>query len=179
MKKSLHLPFILVFLVGLICNGCGYTTGAVITSRFKSIHIESFVNNIDYGSKDARRIIYIPLLENDVTVAIINRFQFDGHFKIARKEVADVILQGQLLKYERHVLRYTDNFDVEEFRANVIVALTLWDPAKEEAVWTETYFVGETTYFETGALAKSEEVAVQAAVDDLARRIVERTIEDW
>ena len=45
--------------------------------------------------------------------------------------------------------------------------------------WTESNFVGETTYFTSGSLAKSENVAIQDALTDLARRIVERTIEDW
>ena len=61
----------------------------------------------------------------------------------------------------------------------VTVALTLWDRVNEKVVWTEPAFSGDTTYFTSGSLAKSEATAIQDAVADLARRVVDRTIQDW
>ena len=109
----------------------------------------------------------------------MNRYQFDGHLKLTESENADLILKGKLESYERSGLRFTDNNDVQEYRIHVIVSLELFDTAKGEARWTETGFAGESTYFVSGPTAKSEEAAVEDAVTDLARRIVERTIEDW
>jgi len=40
-------------------------------------------------------------------------------------------------------------------------------------------FTGNTSYFTTGTQAKSEATAVNDALTDLARRIVERTVEQW
>ena len=46
-------------------------------------------------------------------------------------------------------------------------------------MWKEKGFAGETTYRTSGSLAKSDDAAVNDAIDDLARRIVERTVEAW
>ena len=89
--------------------------------------------------------------------------------------------RGKLTAH-RHPLnnyRMYKNEDVEEYRITISVSLTLWDFAEDKAVWTESSFSGDTTYFTTGPLAKSEGTAVEDAIKDLARRIVERTVENW
>ena len=50
---------------------------------------------------------------------------------------------------------------------------------KNKVLIQETSFVGEDTYTLSGAFAKSESSAQTGAIEDLARRIVERIIEDW
>ena len=76
-------------------------------------------------------------------------------------------------------MRYTDDDDTEEYRISIAVNIKLWSNKKKKYLWQESNFVGDTTYFITGSLAKTESVAVKDAVADLARRVVERTIEDW
>jgi hypothetical protein len=46
-------------------------------------------------------------------------------------------------------------------------------------LWEEERLTGDTTYFAIGANAESESQALARAVQDLARRIVERTVESW
>jgi hypothetical protein len=158
--------------------GCGYTTKSTLPKSIKTIYVQPFKNSIDYTS-GTKRNIYLPLLELKARNAVIDRFLFDGNLRIAEADTADLVLKGELKNYERTALRYTDNDDVREYRAHVTVSFELWGAGKEEASWTEPNFVGEATYFVTGPSAKSEESAVEEAVVDLARRIVERTIEDW
>lgn len=170
-----------MFLLLLFCCGitnCGYTTRSTLASHLRSIHIESFVNNVSYTT-EGRRNLYFPLLEIDTRNAIIDRFQFDGNLKIAKPEDADLILKGELTGYDRNVLRFTDNDDVEEYRVYIYVSLELYDTRTQQVKWTEGRFTGEATYFFSGPLATSEESAVDEAIEDLARRIVERTVEDW
>ncbi len=166
----------LLFMV--VIAGCGYTTRSTLPASLKTIHVELFKNSISYTTEGSRNI-YLPLLEVKVKNAITDRFLFDGNLKLADPDQANLVLKGELKNYERTVLRYTDNDDVQEYRVHITVALELWNTQKQEAAWTEPAFVGEATYFVTGALAKSEESAVDDAMKDLARRIVERTVEDW
>jgi len=163
----------------LLMVGCGYSTHSVALGKVKKIYVAPFKNKISYGEAKQRNI-YLPLLEVKATNAIVNRFLFDGNLKIVTEDTADVILKGELIRYERHPLRYDESNEVQEYRINIIVSMSLWDPAKEdEPIWSEPYFVGETTYFTSGALSTTEEAAVEKAVVDLARRVVERTIENW
>ncbi len=162
----------------VLVSGCGYTTSSTLPSSIKTIHVESFKNTIDFA-QEGHRNIYLPLLEVKVQNAIINRFLFDGNLKIAEAARADIILKGELISYDRTVLRYTDDEDAQEYRIHITVSLELWNSKNQEVSWKEPGFVGEATYFVTGALAKSEESAVDEAITDLARRVVERTVEDW
>lgn len=159
-------------------TGCGYTTGSVISSRFQTVYVAPFKNKIDYGSEKEKNV-YLPLMEVKVTNAVVDRFLFDGNLDIATEDRADIVLKGELLRYERSPLRYDDNDEVQEYRIAITVNISLWEPGKSEPVWSEPYFMGDTTYYTSGSLVITEDAAVEKAITDLARRIVERTIEDW
>ncbi len=167
-----------VFFMLSFLAGCGYSTHAAFVGNYRTIHIEPFKNKNAYGT-EIHRNTYIPLLEVKITNAVADRFLFDGVLKVNKKDTADLALKGELIKYERSPLRYDDNQEVQEYRITITVSLTLWDTAKEAAVWSEPNFSGDTSYFTTGALAKSESTAIDDAINDLARRIVERTVENW
>ena len=165
-------------LISSLFVSCGYSTRSSLPPRLKMIHVEVFKNEIDF-TQGERRNLYFPLMEVKMRNAIADRFLFDGNLKIAEGDDADLVLKGVLKNYDRGALRYEENSDVQEYRVQIFVSLELWDVEKQEIVWQEPNFVGESTYFVTGSLAKSESVAVDEAMTDLARRIVERTIEDW
>jgi len=158
--------------------GCGYTTKSSLPPRHKTIHVEKFANKIDFTAANQRNL-YFPLLEVDVKNAVIDRFLFDGNLRIADADLANLILKGDLVGYHRSPLRYTDDDDVLEYRIQISVNLKMIEVGAEEPFWTENGFVGEAEYFVSGALAKTESVVVKEAIKDLARRIVERTIENW
>ena len=169
----------LLLILGLLClTGCGYTTRSALPARLQAIYIQPFKNEVDYTTS-RQRSIYIPLLESKVRDAVINRFLFDGNLKIAEEQDADLILNGKIKAYERTALRYTDDDDVQEYRIHIVIDMVLSDTAQQEPLWEELGFTGEATYFVTGALATSESAAIEEATTDLARRVVERTIENW
>ncbi len=169
--------------VSLCLVGCGYTTRSMISGKFKTIYVAPFVNNIDITRETDTAFKYKinkPLLETDITRSVTNRFLWDGNLKPANKESADLVLKGELNEFRRDVLRYTQNTDeVEEYRLNLIVNISLWDNKENKLVWEEKNFTGDTTYFTVGPSKKSDDAAVKDAVEDLARRIVERAVEQW
>lgn len=163
-------------------GGCGYTTRSMISDKFKTIYITPFVNKIDitYDTDAASKYkIYKPGLETDITRAVVNKYLFDGNLRPIKLESADLILKGELTEFRRDPLRYTDSDEVEEYRLNLVVNLELWNTEENKLVWEEKGFTGDTTYFTSGINAKSEATAINDALSDLARRIVERTVEQW
>ena len=162
--------------------GCGYTTGALLPSHLESIYVESFTNKIDISRESSSKYgytLYKSGLESDITKSAVNEFIFDGNLTITTADEADLILRGELINYTREPLRF-DKFDnVEEYRVLVSVNIELEDTSTKKLLWKENSFTGESTYRTSGALAKSEEAAVDEAVRDLAKRIVEKTTEGW
>ena len=169
------LAFVLI-LLGM--GGCGYTTGSILPGNYKTLYVEPFKNSVNYLTEGSRTS-YIPLMESKVRSAIIDRFMFDGHLRIAKSDVADLVLKGELISFEREELRMTDNQDVQEYRIRVTISLTIIDTVTGDEFVKEPSFAGEASYFTSGPQAKSESAAIEEALTDLSRRVVERTIENW
>ncbi|MDD4899123.1 MAG: hypothetical protein PHG68_00820, partial [Candidatus Omnitrophica bacterium] len=68
-------------------------------------------------------------------------------------------------------------------RVNVRVNMTLWDNRANMLLWQESNFTGYadyyTSFYPVASERKDESVAVTQALDDLARRVVERAVEEW
>lgn len=183
-KKNIGMMLLLsglgCWIIGL--SGCGYTTRSLISQQgYYTIYVRPFVNKIDITSETsvAREYkIYHPLLENDITRKVIDQFILDGNLRLAKEEDADLILGGELINYRKDTLRYTgtDDEEVEEYRVSLVVNLKLYDTSKQTLVWEVGSFVGDTTYIPQ---EKSESTAISEAVSDLARRIVNRTVDIW
>lgn len=166
----------------LVSAGCGYTTRSQIAERYATIYVTPFENKVDFTQETAthnKYRIYRPGLESEVTSTVTNKFLFDGNLRPAPEEEAALTLEGSLIEFRQDAVRYTDSDDVSEYRVNIVVAIELIDNKTGETVWQEPRFTGDATYFTTGPNAQSEGVAVNNAIDDLARRIVERCVEDW
>jgi hypothetical protein len=187
LKKILRYCVIALLSYGVMgLAGCGYTTRSMISHKFKMIYVVPFVNKIDITRETnggAKYKLYKPMLESDVTKSVTNKFLFDGNLRPAREAFADLILKGEVVEFRRDPLRYTDNDDVEEYRINIIVNISLWDKKENQLIWEEKNFTGDYTYFTSyapaSAVKKSDDTAVSEAIADLARRIVERTVEEW
>jgi len=181
MKIIKWAVFLSCFL-SLALAGCGYTARSLIAGKYKTIHIAAFVNKVELtleSDSNNKYKVYRPMLETEVTRAVINRFLYDGNVKPVAEDIADLALKSELVEFRRDALRYTTSDDVEEYRINIVVNMSLWDKKNTKLVWEEKNFTGNATYFVTGPQAKSEEQAVQEAIKDLSRRIVERVVEQW
>lgn len=181
MKRG-FLPVIgyCLLVTGLI--GCGYTTRSTISNKYKTIYIAPAVNRINFLKEDyvaERYRIYRPLIETEITKAIVDKFIFDGNLKPVDKEKADLILKTEITQFRRDPVRYTDDDDIEEYRLNLVVNMNLFGRRENKILWEETDFTGDVSYFVSGPSAISDDTAVNNAVKDLARRIVERTVEQW
>ncbi|MFA6349334.1 MAG: LptE family protein [Candidatus Omnitrophota bacterium] len=183
-KNNLRISFFILLSVTLTTiYGCGYSTHSAFVSQYRTIYVEPFVNNVDFTHEKYianKYRTYKPLLETDVTRAVVDRYLFDGNLKPVLKENARLILKGEVTQFRRDALRYeSDNETVSEYRVNIVVNMSLRDVQEDKILWKENGFTGDTTYFTSGSTAKSDDQATQDAITDLARRIVERSVEAW
>ncbi len=179
--KNIALSLALFVSVSLIA-GCGYTTSSIGGTGIKSICIEDFKNTIKVTEEPTDKRMYVPYLsgmELEVTKEVINRFLIDGNLKIKPFNQADIILKGTLVDFKKDALRFDTSDNVTEYRLNVVVDIEAINRKTNEELWSEKHFTGESIYRMTGQYAISEQTAVRNAVDDLAERIVERTVEAW
>ncbi|MCM8782825.1 MAG: LPS assembly lipoprotein LptE [Candidatus Omnitrophica bacterium] len=178
MKKNLLL---LITLIIYFFLGCGYTTRSLVSSRYKTIYVGHFLNKIDITkeTESIRRYkIYRPLIEQDIRRAVIERFNLDGNLKTETEDNANVILRGAVLDFRRDPLRYINNDEVEEYRISITAQIELEDKDKNLII-KKTNIIGDATYFLSGPHAKAEPLAIEEAIKDIARRIVEYVVGMW
>ncbi len=163
-------------------TGCGYTTKTVLPNNIKTIHIAPIKNAIDLSDEisDKNRFrVYRPGIEVDLTNAIINRFIFDGNLKVVNREKADAVLEAKLVDYRRDPLRYSEGDDIQEYRLSLTLDVVVYLANGHKTLWHLTSLTGDTSFFLSGPRALNEDEAVTKAVDDVARRVVDKTIELW
>lgn len=166
----------------LLVVSCGYTARPGLASHLKTVYIKPFTNQIDLTqleTSEQRFPIYRHRMEIDLTNAVINRFQFTGLLRPSSAQRADCRLEGDLVEFRRDALRYNASQQVEEWRLNVVVNLRMMDQTNDALLWEEPRLTGDTTYFALGSKAESEAAALDRAITDVARRIVERAVETW
>jgi hypothetical protein len=163
-------------------SGCGYTTGSLLPPSIKNIYVENFTNKIPITNEatiENRYKTYRPRLEIDITETLRDQYIFDGHLRVTEPKDADIILEGELVDFRREPTRYGYDDNVEQYRIAIFVNLKMKDAKANKILWQETSFAGSDYYYVSGSQAESEEASITAAINDLARRIVERTIEVW
>lgn len=162
--------------------GCGYTTKTNLPPNIRSVHVAPVTNAIDLSAEVSDRDafkVYRPGLEVDLTNAIINRFIFDGNLRVEKPGNADSTIEAKLIEYRRDPLRYSENDDVQEYRLNAVIEIALVENGSGKTIWKEERLTGDTTFYLSGRRAESEDQAVGRLVEDVARRVVEKTVEIW
>ena len=161
----------------LIVSGCGYTLKSAQNSPYKTIYIPTFANRISINSISSDYKLYYRGLEVELDNILRERFRYDGNIlPVSNIQDADIVIEGEILDYNKSALSYASNEDVDEYKITVSTNVRLLE--KEEELWAESIF-GESTYLTTGANAKSETQALRAALGDLSRKIVDRVVIDW
>ena len=180
-KDILNLVTVIAAII-VLSSGCSYSTTSLLPSNLKTIHVDNFENKIKIDAEQSNMRMYRgyrPGMEAEITKVIINKFLFDGNLSVSRESNADLVLKGELIDYKRDTIRYGTNDTTEEYRIKLIINMKLIETKTGKTMWEEKSFTGETTYRTGGQLVKTEDEAVRDAEDDLARRVVERTIEAW
>ncbi|MDD5633675.1 MAG: LPS assembly lipoprotein LptE [Candidatus Omnitrophica bacterium] len=178
MKYILSIVFACLVLTG----GCGYTTRAILPENQKSIHVDNFVNGIDFNKEISNRrpeYSYWPGLETNITKTVIDNFLLDKSLMVKSETEADLLLKGTLKEFRQFPLSYDNNDNVEELRVEIYVDLELYDNHTNQLLWKESGFMGQTDYTVNGPKTESESEAVNAAAKDLSQRILERIVESW
>jgi hypothetical protein len=183
LKKS-SLRFLLAsWCLGVLValSGCGYTTKTILPDNVNTIHVDIFTNNIDItkevGVKDKYEV-YRPNLEVDLRDAIVSRIFLDGSLKVIDKDSADAVLEGRITEYRKDPLRYQDEV-VQEYRISIVCDIKLVSQKDSKVLFEEKNVTGDTTYFTTGTLQKTETSALNDAMSDLSRRIINKIVENW
>ena len=167
---------------GLLLAGCGYSTRSGLAPHLRTVYVKPFGNRIDLTrvSTNLQRFpLYRHGMEVDLTNSVLERFQFTGLLRPATQAQADARVEGEIVEFRRDALRSDASSNVEEWRLSVVANVRFYDQTNNTILWEDPRLIGDTTYFALGSNTELESAALARAMTDLARRVVERTVESW
>ncbi|MBF0216907.1 MAG: hypothetical protein HQL30_07950 [Candidatus Omnitrophica bacterium] len=180
--KKIFFVLLLPFLAAFVLAGCGYSSKSLLPDNIKTIHIQNFTNGIDPTREISDRrnsYSYRPGLESEITRAVIDAFIKDRHIEVTREDGADITLSGKLVDCRQYPLSYQGRDSIEEFRMEIYVDVEVYDNNAKQMLWKEKNFMGQSSYIVAGSNRKTLGQAQRSTVQDMADRIVERTVEKW
>jgi hypothetical protein len=156
-------------ILNIVLAGC-YHLGSTLKADYRSIAVPMFANKT-----------FKPQIEAQVSNAIIKRLQQDGALRIESTENADVIVRGQIVKYDRNELRSLERETgtPREFRIRIDVMVEALDRRSGEHVLRPTRITGTADTFIGTDLQSAELQALPLVAEDLARQVVSLLVESW
>ena len=163
-----------LWLTGCLCAlavGCAaYQLGPTSALPYRSVAVLMFRNKT-----------LKPQLEAQVTNAIIKRFQTDGTLRIESAANCDVVVTGQIIKFERQELRAvrTDVNTPREYRITITARIEARQRSTGELVFAPLTVEGRADTFIGTDLQSADEQALPLIAADLANRVVPLLAERW
>ncbi|GAX59590.1 hypothetical protein SCALIN_C04_0078 [Candidatus Scalindua japonica] len=100
----------------VLISGCGYTTKSLISRKINTIYIPIFENNT-----------FRRGLEFDLTTAVKKEIMSKTKLRIVRKDSADTILTGKIIKVTEGMLSSNVADNIVESRVTIFVDILLVD----------------------------------------------------
>ena len=154
----------------LILQACGYHmagTGSHLTAGMKSIFIPVFENKT-----------MEPIIEEELTTAVIREFLKDGRIEVADSSRADMVLKGSVVSYKETPVSFDAAQNVLEYRVTVTTHLillntnTLWE---HDVTSTAEYTVSSDVM--TTRIKKLS--ALREIARNLSEEVADRVLLGW
>jgi outer membrane lipopolysaccharide assembly protein LptE/RlpB len=170
------LGLVLIALL-LLLPACGYhftPVGGIVPESAKTIAIPVFINGT-----------YEPLIDTEVTRAVVDEFLADGRLQVVDLEAADVVLKGTVTKFEITPTSYTADTYVQSYNISIGVTITIEDAKAHKALLKDSgvgsvfnsgyaVFIGDITRTKI-----AKDAAVKNACKDLASTLRSRVLEGF
>lgn len=165
------LAALLLFSIGGLSSGCvRYRLGSMLPPDVRTVHVPTCINETTE-----------PLIEQDVTQAILSQIQMDGSLRIAPAETADTILEITLTRFWLDPVAYVagESSTADQYRMNIRASFVLYRRGDQSVVVESPGVTGWYDLDFAGDMTSSKAVALQPAAEDLGRRIVNALVQSW
>jgi hypothetical protein len=169
-----------VILLAAVCGllglaGC-YSSRTRMPDSLQTIAVPVFANKtylVDYTRK----------LEVDVTNAVRTTFLQQNRLKLAGREAADLVLEGDVMRVERVPLRVNRYGDPAEVQYRIVAAISLYNVRDAKYVFKGLTVASDTRRPSSGTydLRRGEQEASgkRTAVENLGRNIAQQVLDHW
>jgi hypothetical protein len=155
---------VLIFLA--LISGCGYTTKSLISRNINSVYIPIFGNDTFRSG-----------LEFDLTTALKEEILSKTKLRIAKKNGADTILTGKIIRVDEGVITSNARDNIIENRVTITVNIALADRRTGRELMLTDSLSNTAEYIVTRG--ENINTATQECLAGLAEMIVYQLEEKW
>ncbi len=155
----------------VLSAGCAnYRLGSMLPADVRTVHVPTCLNETTE-----------PLIEQDVTRALISQIQMDGSLRITGEDTADTLLDVTLIKFWLDPVAYVagESSTANQYRLSITAAYVLRRRADNSVVVESPGVTGWYEFDFAGDMTSSKNVALQPAAEDLGRRIINSIVQYW
>ncbi len=150
-----------------VCSGCGYSLRRPFPANVRTVYVEMF------QSREFRRG-----LEFTLTESLQKRILQDTPYRIADKSTADTMISGEILEVRQNTLgRMYYTGQPRELQATFVIRFQWKDLRSGQVLVDQPRFVQSIEY--VPPIGQTFDNAADAALDDLAERMVEQMMSSW
>lgn len=166
-----RIPAVAAVLLLLFAAGCAnYRLGSMLPKDVRTVYVPTCRNQTPE-----------PLIEQDVTRAILSQVQMDGSLRVASESDADVVLEITLNRFWLDPVSYEAGSasTANQYRMSIKASFVLYRRADRSVVVESPSVTGWYDFDFTGDMSSSKAIALQPAAEDLGRRIVNQIVQYW
>jgi outer membrane lipopolysaccharide assembly protein LptE/RlpB len=153
----------------LLLGGCGYSVRGHLPADVRTVAIPILANRT-----------LKPAVETEMTRALADAFATDGRLKVVSRDIADALLEGEVMSYELVSIAFDPEANVRLYRLVVTLNVRLRDVRRNTVLFDGQALSEKADFRVSGAVSETisrEEIALRAATLDIARAVVALAIE--
>ena len=166
-----RIPAAAAVLLLLFAAGCAnYRLGSMLPKDIRTVYMPTCRNQTPE-----------PLIEQDVTRAVLSQIQMDGSLRVASEADADVVLEVTLNRFWLDPVAYEAgrSSTANQYRMSIKASFALIRQSDRSVVVESPSVTGWYDFDFAGDMTSSKAVALRPAAEDLGRRIVGQIVQYW
>lgn len=166
-----RIPAVAAVFLFLFAAGCAnYRLGSMLPKDIRTVYVPTCRNQTPE-----------PLIEQDVTRAILSQIQMDGSLRVASESDADVVLEITLNRFWLDPVAYEAGSasTANQYRMSIKASFVLYRRADRSVIAEAPSVTGWHDFEFAGDMSSSKAVALRPAAEDLGRRIVGQIVQYW
>jgi len=171
MPSRTVIPGLTLVLAAAFTAGCaGYRVGSQLPPNVRRLHVPTVEN-----------LTGEPMIEQEVTRALIAEIQRDGALRIAPADQADAVLRMRVRRFDLAPIAYRRGLrsEPDEYRLTLEASFIVTRAGSDAVVAEHPFARGEGTALRTADFSAAKRSALPIAARDLARDVARKLVENW
>ncbi len=165
-RLSRSAAWLLGFTLALQAECAFYSFSGSLAPHLKTVAVAQFDNRTaEFG------------VSEEMTDALIDEFQRDNSLKIADRNSADVLVEGEIIRLDDRAGAFDQSERVQDFKLYITVKVKCSDQVKRQTLWEER--ITQWGAYDPSAGPDSRLQGISEAIGKISQEVLNKTVAGW